>query len=141
MKKGIIAGLVVISVATVSLMAFGGANKCADRGFGHKPQMAKIFQQLDLSDTQKTELKNLRELQREQRKLFIAEKRANNNMSEIFNEKGFDKAKFITKATEGSQKRINSRADFMEKLYAILDENQRNELVSIMQEQSQRAKR
>lgn len=132
MKKSIITGLVIVSVATVSLMAFGSDHR--GKGFGSKPPMAKILKQLDLSDEQKIALKELRVTQKSQRESFIEEMRANSDMSVVFTEQGFDKAAFISKATERFQKRITARADFMEKIYAILDENQRAELINKMQE-------
>jgi len=51
--------------------------------------------------------------------------RDNINISSLFTKDGFNKAKFITKATESFQKRITARADFIEKAYAILDETQK----------------
>jgi Spy/CpxP family protein refolding chaperone len=132
MKKHIITGLVIISVATASLVAFGLDHR--GKGFGHKPPMAKVLKQIDLTDDQKAVLKELRMTQKSQREAFREEMRANSDISLVFTEQGFDKAVFISKATERFQNRIALRADFMEKVYAILDEKQRAEFIHKMQE-------
>ncbi len=130
MKKRIITGLVIVSVATASLMAFGSDHR--GKSFGSKPPMVKFLKQLDLTDEQKDSLKALRAEQRGQREAFREERRADADL--IFTADGFDREKFIAKATTGFQSRINAKADFMEKVYAILDETQRVELINKMQE-------
>lgn len=130
MKKSIITGLVILSVAATSLMAFGPDHK--GKGFGHKPPMAKIMQELDLTDAQKASFKELRAAQKDQREAFRQERCADAEV--IFTAQGFDREKFISKATAGFQDRIHAKADFIEKAYAILNENQRAELANRVQE-------
>lgn len=139
MKKRIITGLVIASLAATSLAAFGPHHE--GKGFKHGLNMGKIFRQLDLTDEQKESFKTLRDSQKSQRKAFRDEMIANRDVESIFTEHGFDKTKFISKATEAFQKRIQMRADFIEKAYTILDENQRAELKTKMQEmRAQRGK-
>ena len=130
MKKKIIAGLVILSVATVGLMACGPKG---ERGFGDKPKIAKILKQLDLSDTQKESLKALRSSQKDQRKAFKEQMRAkNSDLASSFSESGFDKTTFVNNATQRFQTIINNKAEFMGKVYDILDENQRKEFVNVL---------
>jgi Spy/CpxP family protein refolding chaperone len=139
MKKSIITGLVIISVALTSLAAFGPHHD--GKGFRGDMKMTKVFSKLDLSDEQKESFKALRASQKSQRESLRSQMRANMDIDPIFTEQGFNKAKFIENATERFSKRIQTRADFMEKAYAILDENQRAELIKQMQEMRlQRAK-
>ena len=124
MKKKIISGLVIISVATASVMAFG-PHKDFRKSFGFKNHMAKIIKSLDLSDTQKDALKELKAEQRGERRAFRDQMKANMDISSMFTKTGFNKAEFIAKATKVFQTRITAKANFIEKAYAILDENQK----------------
>ena len=133
MKKRIITGLVIISVATASLMAFGPNHR--GKGSGHKPSIIKALKQLDLSDEQKASLKELRTDMKANREAFREEKmKTSVIINTIFTEQGFDKVAFIDNSTQRFQKRVAFRADFMEKAYAILDETQKVEFVQNMQE-------
>jgi len=137
MKKKIITGMLIVSVAAANLIAFGPNHNA--RGFGHKPPIVKVLKELDLSDAQKEALKALRDEQIKIKKAFIEQKMADSEV--FFTEAGFDRKKFISKATAGFEIRINARADFIEKVYAILDENQRVEFAHMMQEmRAQRGK-
>ncbi len=59
MKKKIITGLVIISIAAASVMAFE-SQKDFRKNFGFKNHIARVIKTLDLSDTQKNALKELR---------------------------------------------------------------------------------
>ncbi len=131
MRKKIIAGLVIVSVAAAGLMACGPKGEA--RGFGTKPKIAKILHKLDLSDTQKESLKALRSSQKDQRKAFKEQMRAkNSDLASAFSEAGFDKTTFINNATQRFRTMINNKAEFMGKVYDILDENQRKEFVNVL---------
>ena len=127
MKKRILTGLVIVSVASVSLMAFGPNHK--GKRLWRKPPIVTVLKQLDLTDEQKATLKALREEQKGKREAFRNEIRTTIDLNTIFTPQGFNKEKFIAVATDTFQKVIVERADFIEKVYAVLDDDQRAELV------------
>ncbi len=132
MKKSILTGLVIVSVASATLMAFGPDHK--GKRFWKKPPIVMVLKQLDLSDEQKAALKALRVEQKSKREAFRNELRTTTDIGTVFTPQGFDKAKFIAIATDKFQKVIASRADFMEKVYAILDDTQKAEFVQKLEE-------
>lgn len=134
MKKSIISGLVIISMATASLMAYGPKGNGKD--FGHKPKMMKVLKQIDLTDEQKETLKEMRMAKKEQRQAMREERKTRAAaMGTYFSNDGFNKAAFIADATEKFQARIHQQADHMETIYNILDETQKKEFTRLMQEQ------
>jgi len=132
MKKRILTGLVIVSVASATLMAFGPDHK--GKRFWKKPPIAMVLKQLDLTDEQKATLKALRDEQKSKRAAFRNELRTTTDFSTVFTPQGFNKAKFIAIATDKFQKVIAARADFMEKVYAVLDDTQRAEFVQKLEE-------
>ena len=132
MKKQIISGLVIISVVATSIMAMGPKG---DRCFGEKPKMFKVLKQLDLTDAQKTTLKEMRQAKKEERKAMREERKTQGiTMGIYFSDTGFNRTTFVADATTKFQTRINKKMDSIEKVYNVLDDTQKQEFVKLMQE-------
>lgn len=128
MKKQIVAGLVAISMATASLMAFGPGK--GDR----RAPVIQALKQLDLTAEQQAALKEMRTAKMEQRKAMREEMQATRDMSIYFTENGFDRENFIKNALAKAEIGMNNRADQMEQIYALLDDTQKKEFVKLLQE-------
>ncbi len=126
MKKKIITGLVVLSIASVTAIAFGQP-KHMKMGFGPGKHIMKVIKSLDLSDAQEDLLKELRAEKRSKQRAYreLMREKMEADVGTVFTKDGFNKTLFIEKATQGFEKRIGSMADFIEKAYDILDESQR----------------
>lgn len=104
---------------------------------GHRGDMKEIFQKLDLTDAQKSVMKENRQAMRGQMKVKRSQrkgKRGMANMSEFVSANGFDKQAFIAKATQRSQAMIEMRANRFEKTMNILTPEQRVKLVTLLHE-------
>ncbi|MCH9812583.1 MAG: Spy/CpxP family protein refolding chaperone [Epsilonproteobacteria bacterium] len=133
MKKSIISGLVIISVTTASLMAYGPKGDC--KGFGNKPKIIKVLKQLDLTDAQKEILKEMKTAKKEQRQKMREEMRTTGtDMGQYFSDTGFNKSAFVSDKTTKIQTRVNQKADHIEKIYNMLDDTQKQEFVKLIQE-------
>jgi Spy/CpxP family protein refolding chaperone len=128
MKKKIITGLVILSIASASIMAFG-PQKDFKKGFRPQNHIAKIMKKLDLNDEQKDALKELRAEQRGERRAFKEHMRENMDIGSMFSKDSFNKSAFIQKATKNFQTQITAKADFIEKAYAILDAVQKENFI------------
>ncbi len=132
MKKHILTGLVIVAVASSTLMAFGPDHK--GKRLWKKPPIVMVLKQLDLTDEQKATLKALRVEQKRKREAFRKNLRTTTDLSTFFTTRGFNKKEFIDNATDKFQKVITARANFMEKVYDILDDKQRAEFVQKLEE-------
>lgn len=87
--------------------------------FHKKPSnINKLFFLLDLSAQQKQDIKNILKEQRVK----------NQNLNSAFSKTSFDKEKFIQISKNKRENMIQSRADTIEKMYNILNENQKEKL-------------
>ena len=114
----------------------------------------KIFKQirseLDLSDAQKKQIKSIfveqKEMMKKERQA-MREKRAMPNASKFMTTEKFDKEAFKKvmqekykqreqKMQQRGEKRLNQRADTLEKVFAILTPEQRTKLIALSQKKS-----
>ncbi|HHD77743.1 MAG TPA: hypothetical protein ENK93_00430 [Campylobacteraceae bacterium] len=123
MKRSIMTIVLLASLAGMGLQADNSRHEMPQRGV---QGMKMILQDLNLSDAQKEQLRALRAEKRAQRVANAKDPRP--NPADFFSDKSFDKAAFIARACEHFQRRLEARADFLEKLYAILDSDQRKTL-------------
>jgi protein CpxP len=111
--------------------------KICQKNKGHRGDMKEIFQKLDLTDAQKSVMRENRQDMREKMKGKRSQrkdKRGMENMSEFVSANGFDKQAFIAKATQRSQAMIEMRANRFEKTMNILTPEQRVKFVTLLQE-------
>jgi len=121
MKKLII-GLATVSVLGVGLFAMGGGcNKKA--GF-----MKPVIMELNLSQSQKEQIQEI----------HTKSKNAMETPSDAFSENGFDKAKFIKISKSFRERRIEQKAENMEKIYNLLTDEQRVQFLKLIKERKSR---
>lgn len=141
MKTKIIVGAVITAMVATSLFAAGRYCDNTDNtmGYGMGPQhnqgkymqdynrgpqhmrsqsgfgMMGMFQVLNLTEEQQVKVE------------AIIKKHMNirTNMSEVFTKSGFDKEKFIKYSSEKRDNMIKSRADMIEAIYGILNDEQK----------------
>jgi Spy/CpxP family protein refolding chaperone len=139
MRKKIIVGAVITAIAATSLFAAGkycdGSNPRMGHGMNsnnmkshnmgkHKSgfKMQKMFQMLNLTDEQQTKVD-----------VIIKNHRDNKvSMSDSFTKTGFDKQKFIKFASQKRENMIKSKADMIEGIYNILNNEQKLQLKVLM---------
>lgn len=141
MKKQILAIGLAVLVAGSSLYAFGGFDRgfgCTGKMFG-KPFMKSqgdgiygvmlVVSDMDLTSSQWAEVKKVM-LDVKKERLDSSE----NYPQAIFKSDGlFDKEKFIEERTATSKKMIEAQAKAVEKIVSILDNSQRDTLISKLQ--------
>lgn len=137
MNKKIILGLTATALLTSSLLAFNGQGQMGQgpkqgfkqgkmmmQGQRHKGKhmFMKTVMMLDLSDEQRTKI------------IAIVKKSMASmpNPHEAFTETSFDKKKFIKLANERRDAKIETRADMIEKVYAVLDASQKKDLKTML---------
>jgi len=94
--------------------------------------MRAIFKQLNLTEAQKTALKENRKAQREAMKAKRAQMKGKHNMGEFITVNGVDRAGMIAQATQRAKERANMRADMMEKTLTILTAEQKVKFVELL---------
>lgn len=88
----------------------------------HRGGILSMFKELNLTAEQKTKIEQIMD---ESRKNIKSE-------DEAFTKDGFDKAKFIQIMSEKRDNMLKSRADVMEKSYAVLTTKQKEQLKVLM---------
>jgi Spy/CpxP family protein refolding chaperone len=103
-----------------------------------KQHLGKLLKQLELTDTQKTSLKSLREEKRAERKAMFKEMRKvkQTTLAKAITAEGFNKEAFIKEATKHFEVNITKRAAHMEKLLAILTAEQRVQFATLLKSQN-----
>lgn len=134
MKKKIIVGIILSTVAAVSVFAASNAcdssKKSANGGHGHHKMMKhqkgfnlqRMLQALNVTPQQQT-------------KIDIVIKKHRNNKVEIsdaFSKTGFDKQKFIELSSNKRENMIKSRANMIEGIYKVLTDEQKLQLKVLM---------
>lgn len=100
-------------------MGKGKFDKKAHKGDGH---FFGMFKELNLTDEQKTKIEQI-----------ISDSRKNIKTSdEAFSKDSFDKAKYIQIMNEKRDNMIKSKADVIEKSYAVLTVKQKEQLKVLM---------
>lgn len=95
----------------------------------HRHGIVGIIKHLDLTDTQKQKLKDLRSDFRKNMQEHRKTTRKSQEMAKFISSDGFDKAGFVANSESKIKERVSARADMMEKAFAILTAEQRVELV------------
>jgi len=95
----------------------------------------RLLRNLDLSDTQKTQLKEIRRSMWQARKAQKKELRGSTGLKKFVSVDGFDKANFILASEERTKKMSKVRGDMMEKIIAVLTPEQRITLVEKLNRQ------
>lgn len=134
MKKVLIVALSLL-VSGASLVAFGGGSKF---GFGHHRgnSAVSIIKQLDLSDEQKTKLRDIRVKAKEDRKYFIEEAKAQYKSSRFiaFSNNTFDRDLLVKNFISKAATKANKKADKIEQLLAILTPSQKKKFYAKIEE-------
>lgn len=99
---------------------------------GKHGNMRAIMEQLNLTDAQKTALKENRKAQREVMKAKRTEMKGTHIRGQFITAEGVDRAGMIAKATERATTRANIKADMMEKTLSILTAEQRVKFVELL---------
>ena len=97
-----------------------------------------LLRKLDLSEAQKTKLKEIRNEMQQARKIQQKNLKGSMNLKKFVSVDGFDKEGFVA-ASEGRAKEMaNVRADMMDKFISVLTPEQRIELVEKLNKQGDR---
>ena len=136
-KAKVLTGLVLSAVLATS--AFASCNVQGKHGMSngnHHGKMMKryhgkkdfmpiksLMKELNLSADQKTQIKKI-----------MSEARANNQtINDAFSKSTFDKQKFIKIMNEKRENMLKSKADMIEKVYAVLDTKQKEQFKTLLE--------
>jgi len=129
------------SVVAITIIGFMGSSLLygeapMEQGNGHgqkmkarNQNMKKIFQQLNLTQAQKKELRASRQ---DIRKKIKNQKSNKPKISDFITEKGVDRDGMLKVATKRTVTMTNLRADMIEKTLKILTPEQRKKFVSLL---------
>jgi len=124
-------------VSSIILLALLSAGLYADRSFNkeHKGYMKgkshkdvkygyllKTFRELNLSSEQNEKI----------RIIIENSKKGNKSINEAFTKDSFDKAKYIKIVNEKRENMLKSRAEIIEKSYAVLTSKQKEQLKTLL---------
>jgi len=102
-----------------------------NNGMNAGPRFFNMFSNLNLTADQKLKIKNI-----------IKESRANQELPcDSFTKDSFDKAKFIKAMKQKRDNQIERQAEIMDKVYKILDKNQKEQLRVLMDLRKQNMQR
>lgn len=133
-----IAGIVGLTAAHAETSKGDGEGNCHSKSGmmqhfkGKHNNMRAIFKQLDLTDEQKTALKENRKTQREAMKTKREAMKSSQTKGEFISVDGVDRAGMIAQSTERATERANMRADMMEKTLTILTAEQKTKFVALL---------
>jgi len=137
----IVLGVTTLGVLTTSAFAFsaGGCNKGCNKEYKQCHKMMKMkhhkkthgligaFMQLDLSKKQKEKIATI---------MYEARKSIN-KPTKAFTATEFNKAQFIKLVKEQKEAKIEKRAETIEKIYALLNSDQKKELKTLLDKKAQ----
>ncbi len=95
----------------------------------------RLLRNLDLSDAQKTQLKEIRKSMWQAQKAQRKELRGSTGLKKFVSVDGFDKDGFVLASEERTKKMSKVRGDMMEKIIAVLTPEQRITLVEKLNRQ------
>jgi Spy/CpxP family protein refolding chaperone len=140
-KNKVLTGLLLCSVASTTLFANcqvkDGQKDCykkscqVDKKHHKKMKNMKnhreghifgLFKQLNLTDEQKVEIK----------KIMLESKQNQKNASDAFTKDSFDKKKYIEIISQKRENMLKSKAEALEKSYALLTSQQKEQLKVLM---------
>lgn len=140
-RNKILAGIILSAVVSTSLVASNNnfdrkddnRATCSmkmnkdDRGFhkkghGQKEPVLGLVKQLNLSDDQKTKIKDI----------MIESRKNMKTENEAFTKTSFDKNKYMDIMNQKRENMLKSRADMIEKIYTLLTVEQKEQLKVLM---------
>ncbi len=102
-----------------------------DKGHSKGHGLVKMFMQLDLSDAQRVEIKSILKTSRENMK----------SPASAFTDKSFDKKVFISLVKQKRDAKIESNAQTIENIYAVLNASQKKSFKNMLdKKQSEKMK-
>jgi len=148
MKKTnkILTGLALAGLLTTSLYANCNMNKNSETNYknyekshsmksSHKMQKSmpifKVLKNLNLSLEQKTQIKEI----------MMNNRKNIKSLNTLFSENSFNKDEFIKRMSEKRENMIKSKADMIEKVYAVLDKKQKEQFKVLIDIQSEKMKK
>jgi Spy/CpxP family protein refolding chaperone len=142
---------IILSLATATLFGTmllaqpgGMGSKCPmSSNMGSKGMMGKgsanaLFFELNLSDAQKKQFKELQIQGQKLRPQMQKSRMKSMSMSQYLSDKSFDKQKFIEDQKNMMNARIAMRAENFEKRYNILNDEQKIEFAKMLKERDER---
>jgi Spy/CpxP family protein refolding chaperone len=145
-KTKVLTGLVLSTVLASGLYAScggkqdrGDKSSCQMKGKYQKKMMKhskkhmmpimKAVKQLDLSDEQRTKIKDI----------FKEERKAKKSaMNEAFTKDSFDKQKFVELMKEKRENMLKSKANMIEKIHNVLDTKQKEQFKTLIDIQKEK---
>jgi len=129
MKK-IVSSIILVILLGGMLYAdcsFNSENKAhmmKDKSYKHSKNgyLLKIFRELNLSAEQNEKIK----------KIIENSKKNNKSINEAFTKDSFDKAKYIKIVNEKRENMLKSKAEIIEKSYAVLTAKQKEQLKTLL---------
>lgn len=105
-------------------------NKHYEKDYMHKGsmQIKSIINQLNLSDSQRVEIRDI----------MIDARKQRETLNDAFTKNTFDKSKFIEIMNSKRENMIKSKADMIEKMYAVLDSKQKEQFKTLLELKSER---
>ncbi|MCW8329602.1 CpxP family protein [Photobacterium sp. SDRW27] len=140
-----------LALGSASALAFGGNNHNGGHhggkgycGGGHEGR--KVFKELDLTDTQKQQMKTLRQANRDTMKANFSEKRAamqanHQQMQALMLAEDFDENAVRDLAQKMSEQQVEHRVAMMEKRHEMLNILTPEQKVKYQQLQAERAEK
>lgn len=145
-RKKILAGIILSSVVATSLFAANcsfdkkdfrkDVQSCSmmknkNEKKEHKEPILTLIKELNLSDEQKTKIKDI-----------MVESRKNiKSVNEAFSKNSFDKEKYIDIMNQKRENMLKSKADTIEKVYSLLNEQQKEQLKVLMDLKNQKTEK
>ncbi len=96
-------------------------------------EMKALFEQLNLTDTQKESIQANRKTMRQEMQQMRKELMSGRDMKQFITVDGVDREAILEKASQNAQKMAGKRVDMMEKTLSILTADQRVKLVELIQ--------
>ncbi len=98
----------------------------------------RLLRKLDLSEAQKSKLKEIRTEMQQSRKIEQKKYRGSMRLQKFVSVDGFDREGFIHASTDRAARMAKRRADMLEKFITVLTPEQRLELVERLQKRGKR---
>ena len=144
MRKAIIVGVVVAVVAGVAVLAFGQSHRKFGRQFGFRGADPALFlRQLDLTDDQKAQVKEILTSTRTTVQPIVEEMKNNREKLNQSTGKGFDEAQVTTVAKRQGElmsQLIVERERTRSKVFALLTDDQKTKANVIREKMQERTK-
>lgn len=103
----------------------------------HEKHLEKLKQELNLTDEQFNQIKEIKKQEKEEIKNFLA-KEHKNSLLEATKSGKFDKEVFQKTMLENAKKMSEIRAKYLEKMFNILNDDQRQKFINHMKEKMEK---